>query len=62
MGSAAVAPHSQGEVVAIVTVGIDAAGQPAAQFATVLGVTIDELFGRRQQRKLVKQGGDSRLR
>jgi transcriptional regulator with XRE-family HTH domain len=32
------------------------------QIATVLGVSIDEMFGRSQKRKLVKQEGDSRLR
>jgi transcriptional regulator with XRE-family HTH domain len=32
------------------------------QIATALGVSIDELFGRAQKRKLVKQEGDSRLR
>lgn len=32
------------------------------QIATVLGVSIDEMFGRAQKRKLVKQEGDSRLR
>ena len=30
--------------------------------ATVLGVSIDELFGRSAKRRLVKQDGDSRLR
>lgn len=32
------------------------------QIAAVLGVTIDELFGRSPKRRLVKQDGDSRLR
>lgn len=32
------------------------------QLATVLGVSIDELFGRAPKRKLAKQEGDSRLR
>jgi transcriptional regulator with XRE-family HTH domain len=32
------------------------------QIAAVLGVSIDELFGRRTKRRLVKQDGDSRLR
>jgi transcriptional regulator with XRE-family HTH domain len=32
------------------------------QIAVALGVSIDELFGRSQKRKLVKQEGDSRLR
>jgi transcriptional regulator with XRE-family HTH domain len=32
------------------------------QIATALGVTIDELFGMRAKRRLVKQEGDSRLR
>ena len=32
------------------------------QIATVLGVTIDEMFGRSAKRKLAKQEGDSRLR
>ncbi len=32
------------------------------QIATALGVTIDEMFGRVQKRKLAKQEGDSRLR
>jgi transcriptional regulator with XRE-family HTH domain len=32
------------------------------QIATVLGVSIDEMFGRSRKRKLVKQQGDSRLR
>ncbi len=30
--------------------------------ATALGVSIDELFGRKTKRRLVKQDGDSRLR
>lgn len=32
------------------------------QIATVLGVTIDDLFGRTPKRRLAKQEGDSRLR
>lgn len=32
------------------------------QIAAVLGVTIDELFGRSSKRRLAKQDGDSRLR
>ena len=32
------------------------------QIATVLGLTIDELFGRSAKRRLAKQDGDSRLR
>lgn len=32
------------------------------QIASVLGVSIDELFGRAPKRRLVKQEGDSRLR
>ncbi len=32
------------------------------QIATVLGVSIDELFGRSAKRRLAKQDGDSRLR
>ncbi|MBL8324464.1 MAG: helix-turn-helix transcriptional regulator [Rubrivivax sp.] len=32
------------------------------QIATVLGVTIDEMFGRAAKRGLAKQEGDSRLR
>jgi hypothetical protein len=31
------------------------------KIATVPGVSIDEMFGRSQKRKLVKQEGDSRL-
>ena len=32
------------------------------QIASVLGVSIDELFGRTPKRRLAKQEGDSRLR
>ncbi len=32
------------------------------QIATVLGVSIDEMFGRSTKRRLAKQDGDSRLR
>ncbi len=32
------------------------------QLATVLGVSIDDLFGRAAKRRLAKQDGDSRLR
>ena len=32
------------------------------QIATVLGLTIDELYGRSAKRRLAKQDGDSRLR
>jgi len=32
------------------------------QIAAVLGLTIDELFGRSSKRRLAKQDGDSRLR
>lgn len=42
-----------------------AASPPAAllpRIATVLGVSIDELFGRTTKRRLAKQEGDSRLR
>ena len=42
-----------------------AATPPASllpQIATVLGVSIDKMFGRRQTRKLVKQEGGNRLR
>lgn len=42
-----------------------AATPPASllpQIATVLGVSIDKMFGRRQTRKLVKQEGGSQLR
>ncbi len=35
---------------------------PLPSIATVLGVSIDDLFGRAAKRRLVKQEGDSRLR